>query len=87
MKDETKVYLVRGGHTGEDEEYSLDHGLAIIGFRDFPSLEGKKDYNAIVKSVTEAKQDMKPRAVGNYAGQLWAFCNSYERRRYCCPPP
>jgi restriction system protein len=73
MKDETKIYMVRGSRSGEDEEYSLDHGLAIIGFRDFPSVEGKKDYDSIYKLVKESKLDLKPRAAGNYAGQLWAF--------------
>ena len=33
-----KVYLVRGGRFGEDEDYALENGLAIISFRDFPSL-------------------------------------------------
>jgi restriction system protein len=73
MKDETKVYMVRGDRSGEDEEYSLDHALAITGFRDFPSLEGKKDYDTVLKLVKETKQELKPRAAGNYAGQLWAF--------------
>jgi len=73
MKEQTKIYMVRAGRNGEDEDYSLDHGLAVIGFREFPSLEGLKDYNEIFGLVTKAIPDLKPRAAGNYTGQLWAF--------------
>lgn len=73
MTEQPKVYLTRAGGNGEDEDYALDHELAIIGFREFPSLEGAKTYEDIVKIVSDAKPELKPRAAGNYAGQLWAF--------------
>jgi restriction system protein len=68
-----KVYLTRAGGNGEDEVYALDHGVAIIGFREYPSLEDAKDYDAILALVKAAKPELKPRAAGNHAGQLWAF--------------
>lgn len=68
-----KVYLARAGSNGEDETYALDHGLAIIGFREEPSLASAKDYHAILEIVKAAEPTLKPRAAGNYAGQLWAF--------------
>src|SRR5258706_1901845 len=73
MKEETKVYLARAGGSGEDEDYALDHACAIIGFKEYPSLEGAKNYGDVLKIVTETKPDEKPRAAGNRAGQLWAF--------------
>jgi hypothetical protein len=42
MTEQRKVYLARAGRNGEDEEYALDHGLAAIGFREFPSLADAK---------------------------------------------
>lgn len=68
-----KVYLARAGVGGEDEVYALDHGVAIIGFREYPSLAAVKDYDDIVALVKAVKPELKPRAAGNYAGQLWAF--------------
>jgi restriction system protein len=68
-----KIYLARAGGDGEDENYALDHGVAIIGFTEYPTLAGAKDYEAILEIVRKAKPDLKPRAAGNYAGQLWAF--------------
>lgn len=73
MKELPKVYLVRAGGNGEDEEYALDNSCAIIGYREYPSLEGAKEYGDVFKIVTEAKPELKPRAAGNFAGQLWAF--------------
>jgi restriction system protein len=68
-----KVYLARAGGNGEDEVYALDHGVAIIGFREYPSLAASKDYDSIVALVKAARPELKPRAAGNHAGQLWAF--------------
>ena len=73
MKEQTKVYLVRAGSEGQDEDYVLDNNIAVIGYRDIPSLETAKSYEDIFKIITTAKPDVKPRAAGNYAGQLWNF--------------
>lgn len=69
----TKVYLARAGGIGQDENYALDHGVAIIGFTEYPSLAGAKDYDAILALVKSTRPQLKPRAAGNHAGQLWAF--------------
>lgn len=73
MKEHNKVYLVRAGSEGQDEEYVLDNNIAVIGYKDIPSLEGAKNYEEIFKIITTTKPDVKPRAAGNYTGQLWAF--------------
>ena len=73
MNDTPKVYLVRAGRNGEDEDVALEKNLALIGFSEIPSLEEARDYDAILKIVGEALPQSKPRAIGNFAGQLWAF--------------
>jgi restriction system protein len=73
MTEQAKVYLVRAGRNGEDEDFALENNLAIIGFREVPSLEGVKDYKEVSKLVSTALPDAKNRTVGNFAGQLWAF--------------
>ena len=73
MKDTPKVYLVRAGRNGEDEDVALENNLALIGFTEIPSLEEVRDYDAVLKIVGEALPQSKPRAIGNFAGQLWAF--------------
>ena len=78
MNSTPKVYLVRAGRNGEEEDYALANNIAIIGFRDVPSLEGTKDYDEVFKQVSEAMPGRKPRTVGNLAGQLWAFASAMQ---------
>ena len=78
MADAPKLYLARAGRNGEDEDLAIENNLAIIDFRDVPSLEGANDYDAVAGLVNEALPDYKPRARGNFAGQLWAFSVSME---------
>ena len=73
MNEQPKVFLARAGRYGEDEETALERNLAIIGFHDIPSLEGLDSYEAIYQLVEESRPDSKKRAIGNIAGQLWAF--------------
>ena len=78
MADVPKLYLARAGRNGEDEDLAIENNLAIIDFRDVPSLEGANDYDAVAGLVNEALPDHKPRARGNFAGQLWAFSVAME---------
>lgn len=73
MNRQSKVYVARAGKHGEDEEYALENSLVIIGFREVPSLEGVKDFESAYKVTAAALPGTKPRALGNFAGQLWAF--------------
>jgi len=73
MSEQPKIYLARAGRNGEDEDYCLENGLAIIGFRDVPALTAARTYEDVQQVVRSALPDEAPRAIGNYAGQLWAF--------------
>ena len=78
MAGAPRLYLARAGRNGEDEDLAIENNLAIIDFRDVPSLEGANDYDAVAGLVNEALPDSKPRARGNFAGQLWAFSVAME---------
>ena len=73
MTQETKIYLTRAGQSGEDEDRALDNNVAIVGFQQVPSLAAPTDYEGVHEIVAKAFPDSKPRAVSNFAGQLWAF--------------
>ena len=79
MKHIPKLYLARAGGRGEDEDVALENDLAIIDFRDIPSLEGATDYDAIAKLVNDALPDQKPRRRLNFARQLLAFAVSMNK--------
>ncbi len=73
MREEPKVYLVRAGRNGEDEETALENNLAIIGFQEFPSLEEVRDSESVLELVKNAMPDLTLPAARNIASQLWAF--------------
>ena len=73
MNQGPKIYLARAGRSGKDEDCALDQNIAIVGFHEVPSLATATDYKGVHEIVTRAFPDAKPRAVGNFAGQLWAF--------------
>lgn len=73
MTEQRQVYLCRAGANGEDEDLAIENGLAILGFREVPSVEGVKGSAEVVKAVGDALPNAKPKAVMNHAAQLWAF--------------
>jgi restriction system protein len=79
MNNSNKVFLVRAGSNGEDEEFVLENGLLVIGFRDVPSISGAKNLADVAEIVGLAKAGAKKRAIGNLAGQLWAFSLSMQK--------
>ncbi len=67
------VWLVRAGSRGEDEAFWLENGVAAIRFRSVPDLADAVNYEAVRDRVRAALPNEKPRAIGNYSGQLWSF--------------
>ena len=76
MSETTRLFLARAGKAGEDEDHALTHDLAVIGFRDIPSLASARDYAEVQRLVAEAHPGAAKRRVGNWTGQLWAFAIS-----------
>ena len=73
MNQGPKIYLARAGRSGKDEDRALEQNIAIVGFHEVPSLATATDYKGVHEVLTRAFPDAKPRTVGNFAGQLWAF--------------
>jgi restriction system protein len=73
MTEQAKIYVARAGASGEDEDYALENGIAILGFTEVGSLEGLSDYEGVASLVRKSMPGAKPRQIGNLSGQLWAF--------------
>ncbi len=73
MTQESKVYLVRAGRSGEDEDRALENNVAIVGFQEVDSLATAADVAGVRKLVASAYPEAKSRALDNFARQLWAF--------------
>ena len=78
MKKVPKLYLARAGRNGEDEDLALENNLAIIGFRDVPSLEGAGGYETVAQLVNNTFPEAKRRTRRNFTSQLWAFAGTMQ---------
>lgn len=67
------VYLCRAGKDGEDEDAALEHGRAIIGFRDVPDLTGATTQDAVDKAVIAAMSGVSEGTIYSHAKQLHKF--------------
>jgi len=68
-----KVWLVRAGKHGEDEEIALSEGIVLIGFHKIPSLDNAKTPMDIWETIKQYYPDTKIAAQRNFSGQLAAF--------------
>jgi restriction system protein len=73
MTNMPRVWLMRGGGHGEDEEAALAEGRAIIGFRDAGDLSSFADLNAIAAALVRTDKERNEARAMNWARQLWAF--------------
>ena len=67
-----RVWMVRAGQQGEDEEYVLSHDLAMLGFQELPEPEADtlEEYKT---AVGERNPDWTNQKIGEIAPQVWNF--------------
>lgn len=68
-----RVWVVRAGQHGEDEEAALAGNLAIVEFTEFGDLAGYPSLDALVAGYLTADPRAPRRRAENYARQLWAL--------------
>ncbi len=73
MSNSAKVWLMRAGGRGEDEETALSEGRVIIGFRVAGDLSTYSDVDALAKVLFKADEAPNEDRAANRARQLWAF--------------
>ena len=78
MSQETRLYVVRHGRNGEDEEQALDEGIAVIGWYEVPSLAHKTNRQDIRQCVSTAYPDAPTRRLSYYARSLFLFAVEME---------
>jgi restriction system protein len=68
-----KVWVMRAGGYGEDEETALSEGMAIIGFRNVGNLMSFQSVEAISAALKKADKAPNQDRADTQARQLWAF--------------
>jgi restriction system protein len=69
------VWLVRAGEHGEQEDFALQHGLAVIGWNQLPDLSPIKSREDLAQLMKKTYADEPPKRLINWTGQVWAFRN------------
>lgn len=73
MGNSTKVWLVRAGRHGEDEELCLSSGRAIIGWQSHGDLAKVKSLDDAMAAMKSKDSSGNAHRVANFARQFWAF--------------
>lgn len=73
-----KVWVMRAGGDGEDEESALSRGMAIIGFRHAVDLMSYPTLEAIADALMKADKAPNQDRANTLARQLWAFSRRAE---------
>ncbi len=73
MNESPRVYLVRAGKYGEDEDFVLENKLAVIGFHEVPSLREAASFKEILGLISASLPGKPSGAHRNMAGQLSTF--------------
>ena len=69
---EPRLWAVRAGGDGRDEDYVLANGIAMLGFENLPAPDSD-DYKTYRKVVQALRTDWPERAVRANADQVWNF--------------
>ncbi len=75
---EPKVWIIRAGRHGEDEDAALEHGLAVVRFSEFGDLAQYAAIDDLVEGFLSKNPSAPRRRAENYARQLWAFRNKVQ---------
>ena len=68
---EPHLWAVRAGREGQDEEYVLANGIAMLGFEDEPAPD--YDFEAFLKVIQERHPHWTKKAAKMTAKQIWNF--------------
>lgn len=68
-----KVWLMRTGARGEDDDTALTGGRVLIGFRDAQDLTSYPDVDSLTEALLRADQNPNQDRAANRARQAWAF--------------
>lgn len=73
-----RAWLVRAGRGGEQEQFALDRGCAVVGWDRMVDLSVVESREEMVDELRIADPDASDRRLANHAAQLWAFARRIE---------
>ncbi len=74
-----KLWTVKAGKYGEQEQVCLSQGLITVGWNDLPDLKKYKTREELVADYQKVYQESSNVKSGINAGQLWRFANEIQQ--------
>jgi restriction system protein len=71
--DGPRVWVIRAGRHGEDEDAALEEGRAVVRFGEFGDLNRYGSVEELITGFLEKNPGSPRRRAENYARQLWAL--------------
>jgi len=72
------VWLARAGQRGEQQNWALDKGRAVVGWKAMGDLSTYKTRDELLDGLRAAYPDAQTARLRNFTGQLWAFAKRME---------
>ncbi|MDI9430651.1 MAG: restriction endonuclease [Planctomycetota bacterium] len=72
------VWLVRAGLKGEQEDWAIEHGRAVIGWSEMKDLSDYSTPDTLLAGLRAAYPEASAGRLRNWRGQLWAFARRIE---------
>lgn len=73
-----RVWLVRAGRAGEQEDFALANGCAVIGWSRMDDLSAVESRDELFEELRIRDPDASDRRLTNHVAQLWAFSRRIE---------
>lgn len=73
------VWLDRAGSHGEQEDFALEKGIAVIGWWELSDLNRCKTKENLLELLKQTFPDAKSNTIYNWCGQIWAFLGRWKK--------
>src|SRR5688572_16608106 len=70
-----KLWIVRAGRRGEQEQACIDNNVVAIGWNELPDLKIFKSKKELIDSYRKYYPEIPENKIGYQAGQVWRFAN------------
>lgn len=67
------VWLVRAGRHGEQEDFALEKGFAVVGWSDMGDVSDLRTRQDVLNELTRVRPNAKAKSLEVQANQLWTF--------------
>ena len=67
------VWVARAGRHGEQEQYAMNNGMAVIGWDEVPDVSGTEKRDDLLPLLISIYPDEAENTLKNWETQIWAF--------------